>query len=170
MAQLLRQFGRQSCLFRHHGALLQKSVQPMASATAYEEMSDFWAKNRKLNRPLSPHLSIYKPQLTSMLSLCHRVTGIIMGVTVPAVAAMLLVSPGDFTTYITMIRDLNLSPALIAACKYILGFPVIYHYINGIRHLAWDWAVGFSLKDTYRTGYFVFALSLFLTAICVHFV
>ena len=36
------------------------SVQPMASSTAYEEMRQFWDKNRQLNRPLSPHLSIYK--------------------------------------------------------------------------------------------------------------
>ena len=168
MANLLRQIGRQSILLKNNGLFLQRSVQPMASSTAYEEMRQFWDKNRQLNRPLSPHLSIYKPQLTSMLSLCHRVTGIMMAITVPSVAAALLVLPGDFETYITMIRSLDMGNVIITAAKYILGFPVIYHYINGIRHLAWDWAMGFSMKDTYRTGYFVFALAWLVTMAAVH--
>ena len=55
---------------------------------------------------------------------------------VPSVAAALLVLPGDFETYITMIRSLDMGNVIITAAKYILGFPVIYHYINGIRHLV----------------------------------
>lgn len=141
----------------------------MGSSTAYDEMRQFWDKNRKLNRPLSPHLSIYKPQLTSMLSLCHRATGIMMAVTIPAVATALMVLPGDLASYLEMIKSLDMGSAIITAAKYILGFPVIYHYINGIRHLAWDWALGFSMKDTYRTGWFVFTLSFLVTAAAVHF-
>jgi succinate dehydrogenase (ubiquinone) cytochrome b560 subunit len=53
------------------------SVSNVASVRENEE--DFDAKNARLGRPLSPHLTIYKPQLTSMLSLTHRTTGIILG-------------------------------------------------------------------------------------------
>ncbi|XP_022327821.1 succinate dehydrogenase cytochrome b560 subunit, mitochondrial-like [Crassostrea virginica] len=135
---------------------------------AYQEMEQFWEKNRRLNRPLSPHLRIYNPELTSMLSLCHRVTGICMAVAVPLAAATLLGLPGDFPSYIQYIKDLHMNPVLLTAAKYVLAFPVCYHYINGIRHLAWDWALGFDLKTTYQSGYFVMALALLVTAGFVH--
>lgn len=57
-------------------------------------------------------------------------------VAVPSVAAALLVAPGDFESYLRMINDASMGPAIITTAKYILGFPVIYHYINGIRHLV----------------------------------
>lgn len=174
-------FGKGSALLTSNAALLSSRLQPVVvtqlshtstrSQTediAYKEMEEFWDKNRRLNRPLSPHLRIYNPELTSMLSLCHRATGIAMAVTVPFVAATLLGLPGDFSSYIEYIKDLHLNPAILTAAKYVLAFPICYHYINGIRHLAWDWAIGFDLKTTYQSGYFVMALALLVTAGFVH--
>ncbi|XP_062566711.1 succinate dehydrogenase cytochrome b560 subunit, mitochondrial-like [Saccostrea cucullata] len=176
---MIRGFGKGTTLLSNNAALLSR-LQPVVTQMsltstkaetqdiAYKEMEEFWEKNRRLNRPLSPHLRIYNPELTSMLSLCHRATGIAMAVTVPVVAATLLGLPGDFPSYIQYIKDLQLNPLLFTAAKYVLAFPVCYHYINGIRHLAWDWAIGFSLKATYQSGYFVLALALLVSAAFVH--
>lgn len=157
-------------VLRSHSILLQKSTPQiaMSSNTAYKEMQEFWEKNRKLNRPLSPHLSIYKPQLTSMLSLCHRATGIAMSIAVSIVPVVIVCMPHDFTHYVNLIHNSNIPHELITAAKYVLAFPITYHYINGIRHLAWDWATGFSMKATYNSGYFVMALALMVTAIFVN--
>ncbi|XP_060079838.1 succinate dehydrogenase cytochrome b560 subunit, mitochondrial-like [Ylistrum balloti] len=165
MALLLRNLGRKG-LLGHNKLVITKCIQP-SSSQAYDEMKDFWQKNKKLNRPLSPHLSIYRPQLTSMLSLTHRATGIAMSVAIPVVATGLMFAPGDFTTYL---HSVHLSAGSVIACKYIVAFPFTYHYVNGIRHLAWDWAKGFSLKETYNSGYLVVTLSFLITAALVHLI
>jgi len=165
---LLRACGKQTVLASKQVAVLSKTCGPMSTVQAYEQMEQFWKKNRQLNRPLSPHLSIYKPQLTSMLSLCHRVTGIAMELAITGTAITLFMLPGDFTHYLNLVASLNIGPAILTAAKYLLAFPVSYHYINGIRHLAWDWAMGFGLKETYATGKFVFALA-WIVASCFVF-
>ncbi|XP_048776548.1 succinate dehydrogenase cytochrome b560 subunit, mitochondrial-like [Ostrea edulis] len=180
MAMIRAGFGKGSALLTNSAALLSRlqpavitqmshtSTRTNTQDIAYKEMEQFWEKNRQLNRPLSPHLRIYNPELTSMLSLCHRVTGICMAVAVPLAAATLLVLPGDFASYMLYIKDLQVNSVLLTAAKYVLAFPICYHYINGIRHLAWDWALGFNLKTTYQSGYFVMALALLVTAGFVH--
>jgi succinate dehydrogenase/fumarate reductase cytochrome b subunit len=55
---------------------------------------------------------------------------------VPLAAATLLVLPGDFASYMLYIKDLQINSALLTAAKYVLAFPVCYHYVNGIRHLV----------------------------------
>merc|ERR1719431_822563 len=68
---------------------------------------EYWAKNKALKRPISPHLTIYKFQLTSMLSITHRATGLIQSgmLTVFAVGAMVL--PGTFPTQLAMLQDMH---------------------------------------------------------------
>ncbi|XP_025101060.1 succinate dehydrogenase cytochrome b560 subunit, mitochondrial-like [Pomacea canaliculata] len=156
MATLVRTLGRQ-CLLQRQSIFGGKRV-AMASS-AYEEMRSFWEKNRQLNRPLSPFLTVYKPHLAMMTSLTHRVTGVVMQCSVAAISITLLLLPGDFTTYLEMIRNLNLSPIIIYGAKIVLAFPVTYHFLNGIRHLAWDAGMGFELKTLYKTGYFVMGLT-----------
>jgi len=53
-----------------------RSVVLRSQPAAVNASEDFWDKNKRLNRPMSPHLTIYKPQVTSMLSITHRITGI----------------------------------------------------------------------------------------------
>ncbi|KAH3700769.1 succinate dehydrogenase cytochrome b560 subunit, mitochondrial-like [Dreissena polymorpha] len=144
-----------------------KSSGPMSTIQAYKQMEEYWNKNRALKRPLSPHLSIYKPQVTSMLSLGHRVTGIGMAVSVTGASIFLLLAPGNFEHYLTLLQGLQMGPAIIIAAKYILAFPISYHYVNGIRHLAWDWAWGFGLQFLYKTGFFALSLALIAASILV---
>ncbi|NWV31237.1 C560 dehydrogenase, partial [Grantiella picta] len=104
--------------------------------TAQEEMSKFWEKNSRSNRPLSPHVSIYKWSLPMAMSITHRGTGIALslGVSLFSLAALLL--PEQFPHYLAQVRSLSLSPALIFSAKFALVFPFSYHTWNGIRHLV----------------------------------
>lgn len=69
------------------------TMKPIAAAEALQGQ-EFWAKNKKLARPLSPHLTIYKPQLTSMLSISHRITGCVQSGILSAAALGVMVMPG----------------------------------------------------------------------------
>jgi len=131
------------------------------ATSAHEEMKKFWAKNTKLNRPSSPWI-IYWPHLPMMTSLTHRTTGIIMGVALYAISAGLLIMPGDLPSYIEVVKNAQLSPALLFMGKTLMAFPLVYHYINGIRHLTWDSGHGFEMKTQYKTGYAVVGSSITL--------
>ncbi|XP_041373128.1 succinate dehydrogenase cytochrome b560 subunit, mitochondrial-like [Gigantopelta aegis] len=156
MALLIRSLGCKN-LLRQQALFFNKKL-PMTSS-AYDEMSNFWKKNRELERPMSPFLSSYKPHLAMMTSLAHRISGVTMSLAISGVAITLMCLPSDFCTYFDMIKDLNVPPLIIYAFKYALAGPVTYHYLNGFRHLAWDGGVGFGLKELYKSAYFVMALT-----------
>jgi len=114
-------------------------------------------------RPLSPHLQIYKWQLTSVLSITHRATGLAL-----AVGSLLLVwwlfaaaagadafatAQGFWYSWIGRLLLLGWS------------WSLFFHLCNGIRHLFWDAGWGFELKTTYRSGWTVVAASVVLTLI-----
>ncbi len=115
------------------------------------------------DRPLSPHIQVYKPQLTSVLSILHRLTGMFLA----SGAAMLcfwLVTAAAGPKYYSWSQWFLtswLGYALLAAWSYCL----FYHLCNGIRHLFWDIGLGFNLRTTYASGIAVIFGSLALTAI-----
>jgi len=124
------------------------------------------AEVKQDNRPLSPHISIYRPQLTSMLSIVHRLTGLGLGIT-----AMLVVwwfvaaatSPAQFAT-----ADWVLTSYLGNLAMLVSLWALWYHFFNGIRHLRWDAGVGLGLGEAARSGWTVVVLSLLLTALTVY--
>merc|ERR1719516_847363 len=83
------------------------TMKPIAAAEALQGQ-EFWAKNKKLARPLSPHLSIYKPQLTSMLSISHRITGCIQSGILSLAAVGVLVMPGNFPSVLAELQSMQL--------------------------------------------------------------
>jgi len=114
------------------------------------------------DRPLSPHLQIYRPQITSVLSILHRITGVSLALGVPLFAwwlAALATGPDAYA----LARGFFASPIGLAM---LLGwsFAFFYHLSNGIRHLAWDKGLGFDLKTAALTGWLVVFASLSLTA------
>ncbi|XP_048254335.1 succinate dehydrogenase cytochrome b560 subunit, mitochondrial-like isoform X2 [Haliotis rufescens] len=138
----------------------------MTSSRGYEEMKQYWEKNRALSRPLSPFLT-YKPHLVMSMSLTHRITGVYLTVVVSGVSVLMLCLPESYPYYLQMIKDLSLGPAILTGMKYSLALPVAYHFLNGIRHLAWDAGYGFGKKDMYTSGYLVLALSLAISSMMV---
>jgi succinate dehydrogenase / fumarate reductase cytochrome b subunit len=114
-------------------------------------------------RPLSPHLQIYRPQLTSVLSIAHRMTGVALSLgTIPFVIWLgaIAISQESYQ----FVSSWFSSPFGIAG---LLGwiFCFYFHLMNGIRHLFWDIGWGFSLKDVYRSGWTVIGVCLGLTVL-----
>jgi len=136
---------------------------PMAS-TAHAEMKEFWKKNIDLGRPNSPW-QIYKPHLPMLTSLCHRATGITMGVVLYTASIAVFVAPGDVTSYIEFVKGLQLSPLILFPAKAIAAFPLVYHYINGIRHLTWDAGHGYELKTQYKSGTIIVTSAILISAL-----
>ena len=114
-------------------------------------------------RPLSPHLQVYKPQLTSILSILHRGTGIVLSIgSIFLVSWILVLTLGEsaYKIYSQLVN--NWFGKLV-----IFGFTfgLFYHLSNGIRHLFWDAGYGYDLKDAYISGFAVIFSSLSLTLI-----
>jgi succinate dehydrogenase / fumarate reductase cytochrome b subunit len=121
------------------------------------------AANRPVHRPLSPHLQVYRPQLTSVLSILHRATGIALSVGALYLATWVIFAAASPKTY-AMFQDFNMS----FLGRIVLGgwlFCAFYHLANGIRHLFWDAGYGFELKDAYRSGWIVVAVSAIATVV-----
>ena len=118
--------------------------------------------NRPSSRPLSPHLQIYRPQLTSMLSILHRATGIALSVGALYLATWVIYAAASPQAY-AMFQGFNIS---IVGRIFLGGwlFCGFYHLFNGIRHLFWDAGYGFELKDAYLSGWIVVGASLVATA------
>ena len=114
-------------------------------------------------RPLSPHLQVYKPQLTSILSILHRGTGIVLSIgSIFLVSWILVLTLGESAYQIYSQLVNNWFGKLV-----IFGFTfgLFYHLSNGIRHLFWDAGYGYDLKDAYISGFAVIFSSLLLTLI-----
>jgi len=141
---------------------LVRQCYPMGTS-AHEQMDNFWKKNEKLNRPSSPWI-IYKPHLPMMTSLTHRVTGVVMGVALCGISVGTFVAPGDFQSYIELIKSMEISPAIMFPAKTAVAFPLVYHYINGIRHLSWDYGKGYELSTQYKTGWTIVSSALAISA------
>jgi len=121
---------------------------------------EYWAKNKALNRPISPHLTIYKFQLTSMLSITHRGTGLAQSGMLSGVGLGALMLPGNYPMFLSQVVDMQFGGAVIFTTKFILAWPVMFHLWNGFRHLAWDMGHGFKIPELYKTGWFVVGLSV----------
>lgn len=113
------------------------------------------------DRPLSPHLQVYRPQFTSILSILHRMTGVALGL-----GALLLV----YWLAAAAAGPEWFNGARAAAGSWLgwlvlLGFTwaLFYHLCNGIRHLFWDVGMGFDLTIARLTGWCVVLASLALT-------
>jgi len=149
------------------------AVQTMAtmkplSPEAQASRGEFWAKNKALGRPMSPHLTIYKFQLTSMLSISHRISGLMQSAILSGFALGAVALPGSYPHYLSMVQQLGIGPVLIFSTKFVLAFPIVYHFWNGFRHLAWDMGHGFKIAELYKSGYFVVGLSFLCTlALCM---
>ncbi|XP_062259915.1 succinate dehydrogenase cytochrome b560 subunit, mitochondrial [Platichthys flesus] len=168
MALLLRVIARPGvCLARPQYSVIYRHVAPMGT-TAKEEMNKFWAKNAKLNRPMSPHLAIYQWSVPMVMSVTFRGTGVGLSGAISAFALLALALPGQYPYYLDLIHSLSVGPFLIGLAKFGISFPLSFHTYNGVRHLWWDIGKGFRIPEVYRTGYTVIGLSVITSlALCL---
>jgi succinate dehydrogenase / fumarate reductase cytochrome b subunit len=112
-------------------------------------------------RPLSPHLQVYRPQLTSFTSILHRITGIGLAVGLLYLVCWLTAAASGLESF-DRLQSFNGS---ILGRLLLFGWSVafFYHLLNGIRHLAWDAGWGFELPAAYKTGYAVLIGTAVLT-------
>ena len=115
------------------------------------------------NRPISPHLQVYRPQLTSVLSISHRITGLLLSAGMVLVTAWLVGLASGPAAYESVNAWLGSTVGLIALVLWTLA--LFYHLLNGIRHLFWDAGWLLDLRGAYASGWTVVVLSVVLTAI-----
>jgi succinate dehydrogenase / fumarate reductase cytochrome b subunit len=113
------------------------------------------------DRPLSPDLQIYRPQLTSVLSITHRLTGVALSIGSPLLVYWLIAAAEGPSSYSALHGFLTSWLALLLLLGWT--FSLFFHLCNGIRHLFWDAGYGFDLQTIYVTGWAVVAISIGLT-------
>lgn len=115
------------------------------------------------SRPLSPHLQVYKPQLTSMMSIVHRATGVVLTIVALPLVMYWLVSlfsgPQTYEEMMGLYGHWTIK-WLLVACLFCL----FYHLFNGIRHLFWDAGWLLNLKGAYASGWLTIILAVVVTA------
>ncbi len=112
-------------------------------------------------RPQSPNIQIYRPQLTSVLSIANRITGIVSSLAAVGLVLWLIAAAGGPQTYAIAHRAITSAPGEIV--MVVVMFAFFLHLCGGIRHLVWDAGYGFELAAIYASGWSVVAISVALT-------
>ena len=112
-------------------------------------------------RPLSPGIQIYRPQLTSVLSIANRITGALLSVCAVVLVALLIAAATGPQAYAAMRGAIAswIGQIVLFGCT----FAFFLHLCCGIRHLVWDAGYGFSLRSIYASGWAVATASVALT-------
>jgi succinate dehydrogenase (ubiquinone) cytochrome b560 subunit len=117
---------------------------------------------QRKRRPVSPHLTIYQPQIPWILSGLNSITGCVLSGGFYVFGAAYLVSPlfGWHLDSASMAAAFGSLPLLVkGGLKFIVAMPFTFHSFNGIRHLVWDLALNFKNKSVIATGWTVVGLS-----------
>ncbi len=121
------------------------------------------SQGRLVKRPMSPHLQVYRPQLTSVLSIMNRVTGLAL-----SAGTLMLV---------WWLAAAATGPQAFGRVQWFIGTPVglfvlfgwtaalFYHFWAGIRHLAWDAGYGYELDNVHRSGWAVLIATVACTVL-----
>jgi len=112
-------------------------------------------------RPLSPHLQVYKPQLTSVLSITHRGTGVFLSLGALALTCWLI----TLAISVELFNGFHQYMVTWYGKLFLTGFifSLFYHLANGVRHLFWDAGLGLEISTTYKSGYLMLFVSIALT-------
>ena len=117
---------------------------------------------QRLRRPLSPHLSIYRPQITSTLSVLMRITGLAMSGTFCLYPLLYLASPslGIDVSVASLVSTVGSWPAFVKLpLKLAVAWTFTFHGFNSLRFLTWDMARGITNKQVAETGWAVVGVS-----------
>ena len=114
-------------------------------------------------RPISPQLQVYKPQITSVLSIFHRITGVALAFgLILLVAWIFTLSLGEeYFEYFVMFIKSWFGLLILFGFTFALN----YHLCNGIRHLFWDAGYGYEIDTVHKSGLAVLIVSFSLTTL-----
>jgi succinate dehydrogenase / fumarate reductase cytochrome b subunit len=112
-------------------------------------------------RPLSPHLQVYRPQLTSVLSILHRATGVALSIGTLLIVYWLISMAAGPEAY--KHAQSVFGSMLGQLFMFLWTWALFYHLCNGIRHLFWDAGYGFDMEMVYKSGKTVVTASVVLT-------
>lgn len=117
----------------------------------------------KRPRPLSPNIQIYRPQLTSVLSILNRITGVFLSACAVALVVWFIAAASGPQAYASSQAAIGSWVGQIV----LLGatFAFFLHLCGGIRHLIWDTGHGFDLRSIYISGWAVVVASVVLTVL-----
>ena len=112
-------------------------------------------------RPLSPHLQIYRPQMTSLMSISHRLTGLALLVFAPMVSVfifLLAFMPSvarDCVGLVLTFASYDWGAVFLFLLALAGVWSLFFHLFNGLRHLLWDMGWGFGLTQAMISGWLV---------------
>ncbi|KAK5201427.1 succinate dehydrogenase cytochrome b subunit [Cryomyces antarcticus] len=149
-------------------------MQTRQAATQMTSQSDGinMLAQQRTHRPVSPHLGIYRPQVTWYLSALNRITGSILSGGFYVFGAAYLVAPvlGWHLDTMSMAAAFGSWPVFAKVlAKLTLAFPFTFHGFNGIRHLAWDMGRAMTNRQVQVTGWAVVGLSVVSSALLAFF-
>jgi succinate dehydrogenase / fumarate reductase cytochrome b subunit len=104
-------------------------------------------------RPLSPHLDIYRFGHTMALSFAHRFTGVVLSVGLVVLAWWLMALAVGEASYLTALRWLGAWPTKVLLFGLLVA--LLYHLANGVRHLLWDAGIGLGKQQARRSAWVV---------------
>ena len=116
-----------------------------------------------MSSPLSPHLQVYRWQITSILSILHRITGIVSSLGVIILITFLYsISAGEetFKFIISLSENIFIRTILIG-----LTFSYLFYFLNCLRHLFWDVGIGLDLNTAKLTGWITILFTVLLTVL-----
>lgn len=115
------------------------------------------------NRPLSPHLQVYRLPFTALTSISHRISGVLLSAGALVLVYWVVAAAAGPQSYATASAILGSLP--VQVLLFAWTFVLFYHLCNGIRHLVWDAGYGFELKTAERSGQAAIAGAAALTLI-----
>ena len=115
------------------------------------------------NRPLSPHLQVYRPQITSVLSITHRITGVVL--TGGAVLFFFWITSATYGAEVFGTAQVVMGSWFGQLVLWGMVFSLFYHLGNGVRHLAWDVGWGFELDKMRTSGWLTIIFAVAMTVL-----
>jgi len=115
------------------------------------------------NRPLSPHLQVYRLPFTALTSISHRISGVLLSGGALVLVYWVIAAAAGPQAYATASTILSSLP--VQMLIFLWTFVLFYHLCNGIRHLVWDVGYGFDLRTAQRSGQIAIGAAAALTLI-----
>jgi succinate dehydrogenase / fumarate reductase, cytochrome b subunit len=120
------------------------------------------------NRPVSPHLQVYKLPLTGVISILHRMTGVLLSVGLILIVYVIYAVAGGSNTY-TAMQDF-MRPILMQVIYWGFIYALFFHLCHGVRHIIWDAGKSFERDTLNRYAMIELGSSFVLTVITFLFV